>query len=675
MPKHNSGHDNQKQHQHTDHGHRGHERMFRNRFWICMVLSIPVILCSPTIQGWFNYEGIQFPGSAWITPLLSVVIFIIGGLPFLKMAAGELQKRQPGMMTLISLAISVAFVYSLAALLFSLGRSFFWELVTLIDVMLLGHWMEMRSIRQASGALDQLAQLLPDEAERIKADGSTEKVPVNALEQGDLFLVRPGESIAADGKVIEGESAVNEAMLTGESKPVQKTKGEEVIGGTVNGEGSLRVKVTHSGESSTLSKIMHLVDEAQKSKSDTQVMADKAAGWLFYAALGAAALTAVIWILFVGLELEVLKRVVTVLVIACPHALGLAIPLVVAITTSVAAQHGILLRDRLAAEQARQVDTVMFDKTGTLTKGEHKVIELETDEQVTGKEALVWAAAVERDSEHLMAKAIRKAADEKQLDIPQFKNFTALKGRGVSAEYQEDTFYVGGPGLLEKLALDLAAHFADFRSRAGKKGQSVVYLIRNKKPLAAFAIADEIRAQSYRVVKQLQKQQIEVAMLTGDSEPVAAAVARELNIDRYFAEVLPQDKDKTVADIQSQGKRVAMVGDGVNDAPALVRADIGIAIGSGTDVAVESADIILVKNNPADILNILRISRASYRKMVQNLWWAAGYNIIAIPLAAGVLAPLGFLMPVAIGALVMSLSTVIVALNAQLLRRVALTSE
>ncbi len=676
MLKHNnSGHDNQKQHQHKSHGHRGHERMFRNRFWICLVLSIPVILCSPTIQGWFNYEGIQFPGSAWITPLLSIVIFVIGGIPFLKMAAGELQKRQPGMMTLISLAISVAFVYSLAALLFSLGRSFFWELVTLIDVMLLGHWMEMRSIRQASGALDQLAQLLPDEAERIKADGSTEKVPVNALEQGDLFLVRPGESIAADGEVIRGESAVNEAMLTGESKPVQKTKGDEVIGGTVNGEGSLRVKVTHSGESSTLSKIMHLVDEAQKSKSDTQVMADKAAGWLFYAALGAAALTAVIWILFVGLELEVLKRVVTVLVIACPHALGLAIPLVVAITTSVAAQHGILLRDRLAAEQARQIDTVMFDKTGTLTKGEHKVIDLETAPDITAEQALAWAAAVERDSEHLMAKAIRKAADEKQLDIPQFKNFTALKGRGVSAEYKEDKFYVGGPGLLEKLALDLAAHFADFRSRAGKKGQSVVYLIRNKKPLAAFAIADEIRAQSYRVVKQLQKQQIEVAMLTGDSEPVAAAVAQELNIDRYFAEVLPQDKDKTVADIQSQGKRVAMVGDGVNDAPALVRADIGIAIGSGTDVAVESADIILVKNNPADILNILKISQASYRKMVQNLWWAAGYNIIAIPLAAGVLAPIGFLMPVAIGALVMSLSTVIVALNAQLLRRVALTSE
>ncbi len=644
--------------------------MFRNRFWVSLVLSLPVLYFSPALQSWLGYGAPTFPGSAWITPVLAVVVFVYGGFPFLQMATWELRERLPGMMTLISLAISVAFVYSVATLFFELGESFFWELVTLIDVMLLGHWMEMRSVRQASGALDELARLMPDTAERLLADGSTEEVPVPALSPGERVLIRPGASIPADGAVVSGSSDVNEAMITGESRPVKKEPGARVIGGTVNeGRGSLRVEVTATGEDTALSGIMRLVREAQASKSRTQLLADRAAAFLFYAALTSAALTAVIWLVATGFDVDVLKRVVTVLVIACPHALGLAVPLVVAITTAVSARNGILVRDRRALEAARELNTIIFDKTGTLTKGDQGVVDLITTEGLSPADALALAAGIEGDSEHLIARAIVEAAEEKGAAPHPVTDFEALKGRGVRARWEDEDVYVGGPRLLEYLEPVVPELVAGFSRRTGEKGQAVVYLVRGGAVVAAFALADVIRPESREAVRRLQELGIEVAMLTGDSQDVARAVAEELNIDRYFAEVLPEDKDKKVSELQRQGRKVAMVGDGVNDAPALTRADIGIAIGSGTDVAVESAGLILVQSNPLDVVKIISLSRASQRKMMQNIWWAAGYNIVAIPLAAGLLAPWGIDLPPAVGALVMSISTIIVAINAQTLRR------
>ncbi len=673
---HGAGHDEPHQHQESHqagHGHHvdhtGHEQMFRNRFWVSLVLSIPVLLYSATIQEWLGFSMPAFPGSAWITPIFAVIVFFYGGLPFLQMAIPEVRNRQPGMMTLISLAIVVAFVYSLATLFIAAGTGFFWELVTLIDVMLLGHWIEMRSVRQASGALNELAKLMPDTAERIQDDGSTEEVSLTELQSGDLVLVRPGASVPADGEVEEGESEVNEAMITGESKPVGKAPGDQVIAGTINGDGSLRVRVQATGEETALAGIMRLVEEAQQSKSDTQVLADKAAGWLFYAAVAVAVITAIAWITAAGFNVEVVKRVATVLVIACPHALGLAIPLVVAITTSMGAQNGILVRDRLALEEAREIDTVIFDKTGTLTRGEFGVVGITAANGWAEDEALALTAAIEGDSEHTIARGIRRSAQEKELSLPQVANFEALKGRGVQASRDGQTVYVGGPRLLEMLELEPPETIAHFDEEASAKGQSVVYLVQEDRVAAAFALADVIRPESKETVQRLHEMNVEVAMLTGDSEAVAKAVAEELGIDQYFAEVLPESKDQKVTELQKQGKRVAMVGDGVNDAPALTRADIGIAIGSGTDVAVESAGLILVKSNPLDVVKIVQLSRASYRKMIENLIWAAGYNVVALPLAAGVLAPIGILLSPAVGALLMSLSTVIVAINAQLLRR------
>lgn len=670
--KHDSGH--------TDHS--GHEIMFRNRFWVNLGLSLPVLIFSPTIQDWLGYTVPTFPGSQWIVPVLSVAIFVYGGFPFLRMAWDELKDRQPGMMTLISLAISVAFVYSMASLLANLGDSFFWELVTLIDVMLLGHWIEMRSVRQASGSLDELAKLLPDTAERIvgdadatgdDADWDTEKVPVGELNAGDILLVRPGAGVPADGDVIKGHSELDESMISGESKLVDKGPDDQVIAGTVNeGSGSLRVRVTAIGDETALSGIMRLVKEARESKSHTQLLADRAAGWLFYAALAAALLTAVAWGLAVGFNGQTLRRVITVLVIACPHALGLAVPLVVAITTSMAANNGILVRDRLALESARQLDTVIFDKTGTLTKGEQGMVDMVTADGVQADDALALVAGIEGDSEHMIARALLAAAKEKELDRPSVQEFEAIKGRGVQAQYEGRTVYVGGPSLLESLEISLPEKLADFGDAAGDKGQTVVYLVRDEGVAAAFALADVIRPESQQAVRDLQSMGLEVALLTGDSQDVADAVARELNIDRVFARVLPEDKDGKVKELQDQGKKVAMVGDGVNDAPALTRADVGIAIGSGTDVAVESAGLILVKSDPRDVAKILKLSRASHTKMVQNIWYAAGYNILAIPLAAGVMAPIGFVLPPAVGALIMSISTVVVAINAQLLRRAEL---
>ncbi|HJW89750.1 MAG TPA: copper-translocating P-type ATPase [Anaerolineales bacterium] len=661
---------------HGDHrahaDHSGHERLFRDRFWVCLLLSIPVLLYSAMIQRWLGFTAPTFPGSAWIVPFLSIIIFAYGGLPFLRMAVPELQNRQPGMMTLISLAISVAFVYSLATTFLSMGENFFWELVTLIDVMLLGHWLEMRSVRQASGALDELAKLMPDTAERLGPNGQIEIVPVGQLRIGDRLLIRPGASIPADGIVLEGESDVNEAMITGESRPVKKRPGDKVIAGTINSDSSLRMEVSATGEQTALAGIMRLVQQAQQSKSRTQLLADKAAAWLFYTALAVAALTAIGWWIAVGLRLETVERVVTVLVIACPHALGLAIPLVVAITTSMGASNGVLVRDRLALEAARDVDIVIFDKTGTLTKGEQGIVGSATADGLDREQALALAAAVESDSEHIIARAIRQAAQDKGLALPKVDGFEALKGRGVQASLNGRRVYVGSPGLLELLNLQPPPALSRFADQAGTRGQTVVYLVQDQQVMATFALADVIRPESKTAVERLHAMGIEVAMLTGDSRQVAAAVAAELKIDRYFAEVLPEDKDKKVSELQREGKRVAMVGDGVNDAPALTRADVGIAIGSGTDVAVESAGIILVKSNPLDVVKVIALSRSSYRKMVQNLYWATGYNVVAIPLAAGLLAPWGILLSPALGALFMSLSTVIVALNAQLLRRVQL---
>ena len=670
-------------HDHAGHGtshtdHTGHEQMFRRKFWVSLILSIPVLLFSSGLQSLLKFSLPAFPGSQWLAPIFALIVFAYGGLPFLQMSVPELKNRQPGMMTLISLAISVAFIYSVATLFLPGQMDFFWELVTLIDIMLLGHWIEMRSVRAASSALNALAKLMPDVAERIRPDGSIETVAIHQLRTGDRVLVRPGVSIPADGEVIDGESSVNEAMLTGESKPVSKTPGARVIAGSINGDGSLRLQVTAIGDQTALAGIMRLVEQAQQSKSRTQILADRAAGWLFYIALGVAVITAVAWIIATGFNISVIERVATVLVIACPHALGLAIPLVVAITTAIGASNGILVRDRLGLEKMRLVDMVLFDKTGTLTEGRFGVVAMMSVEGQNENEALALAAAVEGDSEHTIARGFRNSAAERSLALPEVHGFEAIKGRGAMAHSSTHMLYVGGPRLLEMLNIRLPDSLDIFERDASKKGQSVVHLVRthhdgsHPETLASFALADVIRPESREAVNKLHGMGVQVAMLTGDSQSVAKAVADELGIDTYFAEVLPEQKDAKVNKLQRQGRRVAMVGDGVNDAPALTRADVGIAIGSGTDVAVESAGIILVRSNPLDIVKIIALSRASYRKMIQNLVWAAGYNVVALPLAAGVLAPFGILLSPAVGAVLMSLSTIIVAINAQLLRRTAL---
>ena len=665
--------------EHAGHGahvdHTGHEQMFRRRFWGSLALSIPVLAFGSALPRLLGLGTLSFPGSMWVVFVFANIVFIYGGIPFLQMAIPEVRNREPGMMTLISLAISVALFYSIAAQLFGLGEGFFWELVTLIDIMLLGHWLEMRSVRQASGALNELAKLMPDTAECLRADGTTETVSISALEVGQAVLVRPGASIPADGEVTEGQSSVNESMVTGESRPVHKQLGTKVIAGTINGDGSLRVRVDAVGDKTALAGIMRLVDQAQRSKSHTQLLADRAAGWLFYIALAVAAITAAAWIVAVGFNLEVLMRVVTVLVIACPHALGLAVPLVVAITTSIGAHNGILVRDRRALEAAREINTVVFDKTGTLTKGELGVAEIATAEGWDEVKALALAAGLEADSEHLMAQAIRKAAGDRDVHSAVVQDFEAIQGRGVQAKMNGKSVYVGGPRLLEMLGLTPEPRLTSFEAAAGEKAQSVLFLVAESQVVAAFAVADVIRAESKSAVQRLHEMGVEVAMLTGDSRTVAQAVASELGIDHVFAEVLPEHKDQKVSELQGQGKRVAMVGDGVNDAPALTRADVGIAIGAGTDVAIESAGLILIESNPLDVVKIIALSRASYRKMIQNLWWAAGYNIVALPLAAGVLAPWNILVSPAVGALLMSVSTIIVAINAQLLRGVQLIKD
>lgn len=656
---------------HAAHGHDAHAdhsvASFRDRFWISLLLTLPTVVFGHMLAELTAYQPPHFAGSEWIAPLFGTLVFIYGGRVFLQGAWGELRARQPGMMTLIALAITVAFVFSIAVLLGFPGMPLWEELATLITIMLLGHWLEMRSIEQASGALDALAKLLPATATRVTASG-TEDVPLEALQEGDIVLVRPGAQVPADGTVIEGEGSVNESMITGESRPVHKRVDDEVIAGTVNGNGSLRVRVTGTGDATALAGIMRLVSEAQSSRSRAQALADRAAFWLTIIAVLSAILTFLAWSLAGAAPGFTIERVVTVLVIACPHALGLAIPLVVAISTTLGARGGLLVRDRRGLEEARNLDAVVFDKTGTLTLGEHRVIEIVTDE-LDQDEALRVAAAVESDSEHPVARAILTSAMERELAVPGSQDFRALPGHGVEAQVDGRTWRVGGPNLLRQLGVAPPPLIADAADRFAERGQSSVYLIDDTEVRAVFAIADQVRPESIEAVRRLHGEGIEVVMLTGDSRTVATSVAEQLGIDTVYAEVLPEEKADRIRELQSSGKRVAMVGDGVNDAPALVAADVGIAIGAGTDVAVEAGDVVLVRSDPRDVARIVRLSKVTYRKMIQNLWWAAGYNIVAIPLAAGVLARQGILLHPAVGAVLMSLSTVIVALNAQLLRR------
>ena len=655
--------------------HEGHSvAAFRSRFWLSLALTVPTIVWSEAVQHLLGYMAPEFTGSQYIPAVFGTAVFFYGGLPFLKGARNELADRLPGMMTLISLAISVAFGFSVAVTLGVPGMDLWWELATLVTIMLLGHWIEMRSIAQASGALAELAKLLPDEAERVTADGTTERVAVSALAAGDLVLVRPGARVPADGEVAEGESTLDESMITGESRPAHRAPGDAVIAGTVNGAGSLRVRVTRTGEDTALAGIMRLVAGAQASRSRAQDLADRAARLLTFVAIGSAALTAVGWWLAGAEWTYIIERVVTVLVIACPHALGLAIPLVVAISTTLGARSGLLVRHRRGLEEARLIDTVVFDKTGTLTLAEHRVVAEAYAEGVDPAEALAAAAAVEADSEHPIARALVARAAEKGMPPRHAHGFEALPGQGVRAQVDGSEVAVGGPALLESLGLEVPPALADARAEAAAAGRSAVFLVTGpggSTPAvsALFAIADAVRPESAEAIERLHAMGVSTAMLTGDAEPVARAVAAELGIDRVLSEVLPADKAHQIELLQAEGKRVAMVGDGVNDAPALATADVGIAIGAGTEVAVEAGDIVLVRSDPRAVASAISLSRATYRKMVQNLWWAAGYNIIAIPLAAGVLASQGITLSPAVGAVLMSASTVIVAANAQLLRR------
>jgi Cu2+-exporting ATPase len=651
--------------------HAGHSlEMFRNRFWVCLVLTIPVLAYAEGLWELIGLQAPDLPGGKYVSFVLGTVIYLYGGSVFLRSSVGELRARRPGMMTLVALGISAAYVWSAATTFFVEGEGFYWELATLVDVMLLGHWIEMRSIGRASAALAELARLLPDTAERI-ADDRIEEIPIAALSPGDVVLVRPGARVPADGEVIEGNSHVNEAMLTGESRPVGKSPGEQVIAGTVNEEGSLRVKVTGTGDDTALAGIMRLVEQAQASKSRAQDVADRAAMWLFYVAVIAGTITALAWGLFAagrGADF-VVERAVTVVVIACPHALGLAVPLVIAISTSLSARGGLLVRNRLALEQARRLDVVVFDKTGTLTKGELGVVGIATVDGEGEEQALAVAAGLEADSEHALARAIVAEAGRRGVRPITVKGFEALKGRGVRGRVDGREVHLGGPLLLESLETSLADGLADAAERWSSEGKTVVSLVEDGKVTAIVALADVIREESRDAVARLREMGIRVAMITGDSEDVARWVAGELGLDESFAQVLPEHKAARVKELQAQGNVVAMVGDGVNDAPALVQADVGIAIGAGTDVAIESADVILVRDDPRDVARVVDLSRASYRKMVQNLVWATGYNAAAIPLAAGVLAPWGIVLAPAVGALLMSASTVVVAFNAQLLRR------
>lgn len=653
-------------------GHGDHAEMFRRLFFVNLALGLPVLVLSEQIQDWFGYE-LTFPGSSWVVAVLGTVIFVYGGRPFLSGGVSEARQRQPGMMLLIALAITVAFVASVLSLTDVLDLDLWWELASLIVIMLLGHWQEMRAIGQAQGALATLAELIPDEAERVDDSGSSVTVPVAELSVGDVVLVRSGSRVPTDGTITEGSVELDESMLTGESSPVARRAGDKVVAGSVATDNTVRVEITAIGEDTALGGIQRLVTEAQESGSRAQTLADRAAALLFYVAIAAAALTAAVW-LVIGDADQALIRTITVLIIACPHALGLAIPLVIALSTALAARNGILVKDRLALERMRTVDTVLFDKTGTLTAGSHVVTDVAALDGDTDR-LIAVAAAVEADSEHPLGRAITARAEEDGLSVAEAEDFQAMTGRGVLATVDGGNVAVGGPSLLRQEGVDLPDELAARTEEWEGRGAGVLHVIENGSISGSIALEDEIRTESEDAIKALHARDISVVMITGDSQAVADHVAGELHIDEVFAEVLPEDKDAAVAELQDGGRVVAMVGDGVNDAPALARADVGLAIGAGTDVAMESAGVVLASSDPRTTLAVIELSEASYTKMRQNLWWAAGYNIAALPLAAGVLAPIGFVLPPAVGAALMSLSTIVVAANAQLLRRLDLRPE
>ncbi len=672
---HDGGHAGQHHAGHEDHGghagHGDHVGQFRRLFWIMLVLAVPVVGLNEMFARLLGYELPDAAWVWWVSPILGTVIYVWGGRPFLTGAVSEIRARQPGMMLLIALAITVAFIASWGASLRILDHelNFWWELALLVVIMLLGHWIEMRSLAQTTSALDSLAALLPDEAEKIDGDDVVTVAPAD-LVVGDVVIVRPGSSVPADGKIVDGSASMDESMVTGESKTVRREIGEQVVAGTVATDSGLRVEVTAIGDDTALAGIQKLVADAQASSSRAQRIADTAAGWLFWFALGAAAITAIVWSVL-GMPDAAVVRTITVLVIACPHALGLAIPLVVSIATERAARGGVLIKDRLALESMRTVDAVLFDKTGTLTKGEPTVTAIEPAGNRSAEDVLALAAAAESDSEHPLARAIVGAAGTRDLQVPKARDFSSSPAVGVKATVDGSVVEVGGPYLLEEHGLNELPIADQWRP----EGAIILHVLADGELIGALRLADEIRSESRDAVDALHAAGAQVVMITGDAQAVADTVAKELGIDRVFAGVRPEDKAAKVAELQDEGKKVAMVGDGVNDAPALAQADVGIAIGAGTDVAIGSAGVILASSDPRSVLSIIDLSRASYRKMKQNLWWAAGYNLAAVPLAAGVLAPIGFVLPMSVGAILMSASTVVVALNAQLLRRLDLTPE
>jgi Cu2+-exporting ATPase len=654
------------EHSHASHGHEGHDHSkmigdFKKRFYISLALTIPVLLLSQMIQEILHFH-IDFPGAMYVLFGLSTMIFIYGGWPFFTGLAGELKKKKPGMMTLVAVAITAAYVYSTAIVFGLKGMDFFWELATLIDVMLLGHWVEMKSVSGASRALELLVKMMPSSAHLLGENNEVKDVPVAALQKNNRILIRPGEKIPADGIIISGESYLNESMLTGESKPVHKTTGEKLIAGSINGNGSLTVEVQHTGGETYLSKVIQLVQEAQNDKSRTQLLADKAAFWLTLLALGGGIATLIAW-LIAGKEISfAVERMVTVMVISCPHALGLAVPLVVAISTALAAQRGLLIRNRTAFENARKITTIVFDKTGTLTSGHFGVTRCNSfSQEINNDELLRLAAALEKNSEHPIASGIREAAENKKMTLPEVNNFHAIPGKGAEANIEGKNVKVVSPGFLRENNITIPATGSE------SKAETIVFVLINDQLAGFIALADEVRPESAEAIKTLQAHGIKTMMLTGDNPQVAGAVSKELGLDGFFAQVLPDQKLEKIRAMQEKGEFVAMTGDGVNDAPALAKADVGIAVGSGTDVAAETADIILVNSNPRDITSLILFGRATYGKIVQNLVWATAYNIVTLPLATGFIP--GITITPAIGAVFMSLSTIIVAINAQLLRK------
>jgi Cu2+-exporting ATPase len=668
--EHEENHHNHEE-SHESHNHSGHDHHahmvtdFRNKFFIILIFTIPIVLLSPMIQNFIGVDW-QFTGDSYIVAALATFVYFYGGWPFIKGAYDELKNKEPGMMTLIAMAISVAYLYSMAVVFGFNGQEIFWELATLVLIMLLGHWIEMRAINNASKALESLASLMPDTANRITENGETEEVQIDDIKAGDLLLVKPGEKMPLDGKIVKGKSQVDESMLTGESVPVGKSVDDEVIGGSINREGSLTIEVEKLMNESYLTQVIDMVRESQRTKSKTQDVTNKAAKWLFYIALAAGIITFIVWI-SIGATIDTaIMRLVTVLVIACPHALGLAAPLVISVSTSLAAKHGLLIRKRPQFEKARKINAVIFDKTGTLTEGKFGVTDIQTFNNIDENILLSYAATIENDSEHPIARGILNEAKLKELELLEMSNFNSITGVGIEGTIDDKQVKVVSPGYVRKQKID----FDDKNfNKWSEQGKTVVFLLVNEELAGAIALADKIKESSKLTIEQLHKRNIKAIMLTGDNQKVANYVAEQIGIDEVYAEVMPNEKADKVTEIQERGLVVAMTGDGINDAPALTKADVGIAVGAGTDIAMDSADIVLVDSNPKDILAIFSLSKRTYNKLVQNLIWATGYNVIALPLAAGVLAPWGIILSPAVGAILMSLSTIIVAINAQLLHR------